>query len=128
MAEWASAVNDSSYAWDNVLPFFKRTVHFTPPNIFARSPNATPSYDPRAYDSEGGPLEVSFANYAMPFSSWVKLGMNATGIEDIQDFNAESLIGTQYCTVTVRPPDGHSNCVHDEKSLSLQALSSHPSF
>ncbi|KAH8422435.1 GMC family oxidoreductase [Aspergillus melleus] len=105
MAEWAAAVNDSSYTWDRVLPYFKRTVHFTPPNTLARFPNATPSYDPRAYEPSGGPLEVSFANYAMSFSTWMKLGMNAIGIEDIQDFNAGSLIGTQYCTVTVRPPD-----------------------
>ncbi|KAK1149676.1 hypothetical protein N8T08_005229 [Aspergillus melleus] len=105
MAEWAASVNDSSYTWDRVLPYFKRTVHFTPPNILTRFPNATPSYDPRAYEPSGGPLEVSFANYAMSFSTWMRLGMNAIGIEDIQDFNAGSLIGTQYCTVTVRPPD-----------------------
>lgn len=105
MAKWATAVNDSSYTWDSVLPYFKRSVHFTPPNVLVRFPNATASYDPRAYDPQGGPLEVSFANYAMPFSTFMKLGMNAIGIDDIQDFNGGSLIGAQYPTVTVRPPD-----------------------
>ncbi|PLB46518.1 alcohol oxidase [Aspergillus steynii IBT 23096] len=105
MAEWAATVNDSSYTWDRVLPYFKRSVHFTPPDFIGRFPNATPSYDPGAYDPKGGPLEVSFANFAMPFSSWMKLGMNAIGIDDIRDFNEGSLLGAQYCTVTVRPPD-----------------------
>ncbi|KAE8354563.1 hypothetical protein BDV28DRAFT_147020 [Aspergillus coremiiformis] len=105
MDKWATAVNDSSYTFDQMLPYFKKSVHFTPPNTELRPPNATAGFDATAYDSQGGPLEVSYSNYALPFSSWVKRGMGAIGIHEIQDFNLGSLMGAQYCASTISPKD-----------------------
>ncbi|PYI25495.1 GMC oxidoreductase [Aspergillus indologenus CBS 114.80] len=105
MHEWATTVNDSSYEFDQVLPYYKRSVTFTPPNTELRFKNATTEYDSSAFESSGGPLQVSYANYAMPFSTWMDLGMQAIGINQTQDFNTGSLMGGQYCSSTINPKD-----------------------
>jgi choline dehydrogenase-like flavoprotein len=103
MERWATAVNDSSYTFDEVLPLYKKSVDFTPPNMNYRADNASVDYDDDAFDSDGGPLQVSYANFAMPFSSWMNLGMEAIGIDKAQDFNMGSLMGAQYCSSTIDP-------------------------
>ncbi|KAJ5345131.1 Glucose-methanol-choline oxidoreductase [Penicillium brevicompactum] len=103
MEQWATSVNDSSYTFDEVLPLYKKSVDFTPPNTKYRAENASASYDADAYDSEGGPLQVSYANFAMPFSSWMSLGMEAIGIDKAEDFNTGTLMGAQYCSSTIDP-------------------------
>jgi choline dehydrogenase-like flavoprotein len=103
MQLWADAVNDTSYTFDETLPYYKRSVHFTPPNVNLRASNATAKYNPDAFDKNGGPLEVSYANYAQPFSSWMNLGMQAIGIKEVDDFNQGSLMGGQYCSSTIDP-------------------------
>ncbi|KAJ5898499.1 hypothetical protein N7504_008787, partial [Penicillium tannophilum] len=103
MEQWASVVNDSSYEFDAVLPYYKKSAAFTPPNTNERAKNATAEYSIEGFESSGGPLQVSYANYAQPFSSWMDLGMNAIGINDTQDFNLGSLMGAQYCSSTIDP-------------------------
>ncbi|OJJ48729.1 hypothetical protein ASPZODRAFT_14855 [Penicilliopsis zonata CBS 506.65] len=103
MDQWASAVNDSSYTFDEVLPYYKRSVQFTTPNTDLRFKNATTEYNSDAFDSSGGPLQVSYSNYAMPFSTWMNLGMEAIGINQTEDFNSGSLMGAQYCASTINP-------------------------
>lgn len=105
MQQWADAVNDSSYTFENLLPFYKKSVKFTPPNEKTRFDNGTADFDASAFDDKGGPLHVSYSNYAAPFSTWMKLGMNAIGIEDQKDFNTGSLMGAQFCSSTIRPSD-----------------------
>ncbi|CAG8222710.1 unnamed protein product [Penicillium salamii] len=103
MAQWATAVDDPSYNFDEVFPLYKKSVDFTPPNKNYRAENASTSYDSSAYDPKGGPLQVSYANFAMPFSSWMNLGMEAIGIDKADDFNMGSLMGAQYCSSTIDP-------------------------
>lgn len=103
MEQWAIEVNDSSYTFNNVLPFFKKSVAFTPPNLNHRAKNASADYDLNAYDPNGGPLQVSYPNYAMPFSSWMSLGMEAIGIKKAKDFNLGTIMGAQYCSTTIDP-------------------------
>ncbi|CAI7626971.1 unnamed protein product [Penicillium glandicola] len=103
MDQWATAVNDSSYGFDQVLPFYKKSVDFTPPNTEYRVQNASADYDANAYDSDGGPLQLSYANFAEPFSSWMSLGMEAIGIVQAEDFNLGNIMGAQYCTSTIDP-------------------------
>ena len=103
MQQWADTVDDDSYTFDEVLPYYKRSVHFTPPNTNERAANATAGYNAAAFEANGGPLQVSYANYAQPFSSWMNLGMEAIGISEIQDFNTGSLMGAQYCSSTIDP-------------------------
>lgn len=103
MQQWADAVNDTSYAFEATLPYYKKSVHFTPPNDQLRASNATAKYDTDAFEENGGPLEVSYSNYGMPFSSWMELGMEAIGIKQAQDFNLGTLMGAQYCSSTINP-------------------------
>ncbi|KAK4868170.1 hypothetical protein LT330_007368 [Penicillium expansum] len=103
MDTWASAVNDSSYGFDKVLPFYKKSVQFMPPNTDYRAQNASADYGVDAYDSDSGPLQVSYANFAQPFSSWMSLGMEAIGINQVQDFNLGDIMGSQYCASTIDP-------------------------
>lgn len=66
---WANAVGDQSYTFQNVLPFYKKSVNFTAPNTSKREANASASYNPGAFTPGAGPLHVSYANYAQTFST-----------------------------------------------------------
>jgi choline dehydrogenase len=99
---WADAVGDQSYTFNNLLPYFKKSVHFTPPSS-ARAANASAAYNPAAFDPAGGPLQVSYANYAGPFSSYMEGAFNEIGIQTTQDFNSGNLMGAQYCSSTIDP-------------------------
>ncbi|KAJ5334398.1 Glucose-methanol-choline oxidoreductase [Penicillium brevicompactum] len=101
---WAELVNDSSYLFDNVLPYFKKTVSFSPP-FGTRFANATPLFNATSFDHDGQPVQVSYPKYATPFSTWVKRGMSEVGIEEVEDFNSGSLMGHQYCAMTIQQAD-----------------------
>lgn len=105
MDKWAEAVNDSSYRFDNIFPFYQRSANFTPPNTEKRFPIATTLYNASAFTPDGGPLQVSYSNYAMPWSTWVARGMQGIGLTEAVDFNSGQLNGYQYCTSTIRPND-----------------------
>ncbi|KAJ0422667.1 hypothetical protein BJY00DRAFT_322494 [Aspergillus carlsbadensis] len=105
MAQWAEAVGDDSYTFDNALPFFKRSTKFTPPDTQARLDNATVKYNAGSFDASGGPLEITYPDYAMPFSTWMKLGMDAIGLPESGDFNNGEVNGYQYCASTIRASD-----------------------
>ncbi|KAJ5125084.1 Glucose-methanol-choline oxidoreductase, partial [Penicillium bovifimosum] len=104
MAVWAELVNDTSYRFENVLPFFQKTVSFSPP-VGTRFANATPLYNASAFDKDGQPLQVSYPKYATPFATWAKQGFNELGIEEVQDFNSGSLLGHQFCAMTIQQSD-----------------------
>ncbi|EME81572.1 uncharacterized protein MYCFIDRAFT_138304 [Pseudocercospora fijiensis CIRAD86] len=101
LQQWADAVGDSSYTFFSWLPDFKKSVSFTPPGPL-RAENASAEYNPAAFQA-GGPLRVSYANYASTFSSWIELALNAIGIGQALDFNSGSLMGAQYCSSTIQP-------------------------
>lgn len=105
MDRWAEVVNDTSYSFDNIFPFYQRSANFTPPNTDKRFSNATALYNASAFTSDGGPLQVSYSKYAMPWSTWVARGMQGIGMREAVDFNSGQLDGYQYCTSTIRPSD-----------------------
>lgn len=104
MKRWADLVDDPSYLFENTLPYFKKTVSFTPPTGY-RFGNATARYNEFAFDATGRPLQVSYPKYAMPFSTWVKQGFQEIGIHEAQDFNSGSLMGHQFSAMTIQPTD-----------------------
>lgn len=104
-AMWASEVGDDSYSFDTFLPYFKKSVNFTPPNNAIRAPNASAPYNPAAFSPEGGPLHVSFPKYANPFSSWFVLGLESLDVAVAEDFVSGSLNGVAYQMQTVDPTD-----------------------
>ncbi|KAF2228716.1 GMC oxidoreductase [Viridothelium virens] len=53
---WADQVGDDSYTFENLLPWFEKSVNFTPPNNDLRLKNATPSYSTTSLGSSNGTL------------------------------------------------------------------------
>ena len=102
--QWAEAVDDRSYNFLNFLPYFKKSVHFSPPNQNLRAANATPVFNSTLFSSSGGPLQVSWPNFASPAASWVALGANALGLQELpggmQDGN---LLGWSWIANTIDP-------------------------
>lgn len=101
-AKWANDVGDQSYTFDALLPYFKKRIKFAPPSS-ARAANASVEFNPGAFSAARGPLQVSYANYARPFLSYIEGSLNKIGIQDVLDFNSGSLFGAQYCSSTIDP-------------------------
>lgn len=57
---WAKEVGDASYTWDNLLPFYKRSTHYTLPNSTLRAANSSlgTANESASFSSPGGPLQV----------------------------------------------------------------------
>ncbi|KAK4183404.1 gmc oxidoreductase [Podospora australis] len=101
--KWADAVGDPSYTWDALQPHFKKSVSFTPPSD-TRFPNASAEFNVEAFSrTAGGPLQVSYSNYAQPFSTWMEPALNEIGVKPTEDFNSGTLMGAQYCSSSIRP-------------------------
>lgn len=99
---WADNVGDQSYTFENLLPYFKKSMQFTPPNLTKRAPNATAQYNPNSYSPTGGPGKVSYANYAQTFSSYMEGGLNSIGLPKQVGFEDGVLAGTAYCELGTR--------------------------
>ena len=93
---WANMVGDNSYKWNKFLPFFEKSLNFTPPDQSTRAKNATPDYDQSNLGDGKGPLQVTFAKWAQPFSSWAQLALKELGINPIKGFTSGSLMGSAY--------------------------------
>ncbi|KAG7009750.1 patulin synthase [Physcia stellaris] len=109
--KWADEVGDPSYTFDKLLPYFKRSVNFQPPNNEIRSANATPLYKESAFSAKGGPLRVSYPNYANPYSSWAKLALKELGLKERQDFMSGGLLGYQYTAQSLDRDKKHATGV-----------------
>ncbi|CEL02123.1 hypothetical protein ASPCAL03295 [Aspergillus calidoustus] len=105
MNRWAELVDDDSYTFQNVLPFYQRTPTFHPPDNALRPSNASVDYNPDAFLDSGEPLQVSYPIDNIVFSTWMARGMQAIGIPEVQDFSSGRLLGAQWCPFTVRPED-----------------------
>ncbi|RDW67184.1 GMC family oxidoreductase [Aspergillus mulundensis] len=104
MELWAEAVNDSSYSFENTLPFYKRTANLTAPDTTLRTENASVQYNANSFDATGGPLQVSYSSFVQAFSTWMARGLKAIGLSET-DFNSGELSGYQYCASTIKPDD-----------------------
>lgn len=103
MDMWAKQIGDDSYSWNNFLPHYQKSINFTAPINSPRASNATAKFKAEAFPPQKGPLHVSYANYAGPFSSWIQGSLNEIGIPTTDDFNSGSLMGAQYCSSTIDP-------------------------
>lgn len=95
--QWADNIGDQSYTFENLLPYFKKSMNFTPPDTSKRAANASVSYNTGSYSPTGGPGKVSYANYAQTFSSYMEGGLNSIGIAKRNGFEDGALFGTSYC-------------------------------
>ena len=104
--KWAAAVGDDSYTFDNLLPYYQKSIHFSPPDQSKRAANASPAYDAAALGQGGSPVSVAFANYALAFSSYIQEGFSEIGIPPVNGFASGEIIGNSYLTVTVNHTTG----------------------
>ena len=104
--KWASEVGDESYTFENLLPFFKKSVHYTSPNL-ALYQNSSNIQTPDAFSPQGGPLQVSFSNYVDPLATWIQRGFEAVGMKVIEGFNSGKLLGSAFGTLTIDPRNAH---------------------
>lgn len=102
---WADLVGDESYTWDRFLPWYKKSVNLTAPNMELRMANSTPEYVlADAIDGSGqGHLRVTWPNYAQAFGTWIAEGWNQLNVAGIQGFMSGNLIGHSWVTFTINP-------------------------
>ena len=98
---WADQVGDQDYTWSNLLPYFEKSLNFTPPDASKRAANATPDYDTTTLGQGNGPLSVTFPNYAQAFSSWVQKGLQEIGVQPRKGFTSGQLFGSAYSIATI---------------------------
>lgn len=99
--KWADLVGDDAYQFDNFLQFYEKSLNFTPPDTKHRAANATPEYDAATMGDGKGPLQLTYAPYAQPFSSWAQIALQEVGIDPIKGFNDGKLIGSSYQTLNI---------------------------
>ncbi|KAL9601515.1 MAG: hypothetical protein Q9219_002467 [cf. Caloplaca sp. 3 TL-2023] len=116
MQRWADDVGDQSYAWNNFLQFYKKSCNYTPPNKALY--NVTISQDPAAFDPDGGPLHVSFSNYADAFGSWAQKAFTGVGMRLQDGMNSGVLNGSSFSTLSIDPRNGYRS---SSESSFLQA-------
>ena len=117
---WATQVGDESYTFENLLPYFKRSCRLTPPDYSKRFKNGTVDYNPEAFDASGGPLEISWPNYANPIETWGRVGMAGIGVPPADDLNSGNLSGSSFATSTVNPRNSHRST--SQSSFLTQAI------
>ncbi|KAE9379815.1 GMC oxidoreductase [Stipitochalara longipes BDJ] len=103
---WADLVRDQSYTWQNLLPYFKKSATFTPPNAKHTPANATALYDPSAFDNSlNGPVQVSYGNWMDITATWLAGALQSIGLPLTPlGLNCGILSGfSAWCTDTIRP-------------------------
>lgn len=117
MQKWADDVADQSYTWDNFLPFYQKSCNYTPYNPALYNSTILPQ-PPGVFDPAGGPLEVSFSNYADAFGTWAQKAFTAVGMQILNSLNAGVLNGSAYSTLSIDPRNGYRS---SSESSFLQA-------
>ena len=119
LQRWADEVDDQSFTWDAMLPFYRKSCNFTSFNKALYNATIFPQ-DPAWFEANGGPLHVSFSNYADAFGSWAQKGFTAVGMEITNGLNGGVLNGSAFSTLTIDPRNGYRSS--SESSFLQSAL------
>ncbi|KAJ5506045.1 Glucose-methanol-choline oxidoreductase C-terminal [Penicillium expansum] len=104
---WADTVGDSSYTWEQFLPFFEKSLHFTPANDALRGANASVVSDPSVLGNGDGPLSVTYPHYAQAFATWAKHAFIEIGLQIRSGFQSGALLGQSYGLYTINATTMH---------------------
>ena len=102
---WADIVGDDSYTFDKFLPYFEKSLKFTPPANDLRFNNGTPEYDDTVVGKGSGPLSLTFSHYVQAFGTWATKGLQEIGIPIIKNFQSGQLLGQSYSMFTINATD-----------------------
>lgn len=105
MQKWADEVDDDSWTWENMLPYFKRSTNYTAPSNGSYT-NSTNLQDPTAFQPKGGPVHVSFSNAVDAFGTWARLAFIEAGMPQIIGLSSGKLLGSAYAALTIDPTTG----------------------
>ncbi|EAW11661.1 GMC family oxidoreductase [Aspergillus clavatus NRRL 1] len=122
---WADMVGDQSYAWENFLPFFEKSLHFTPANDALRGANATVQYDPAVLGNGQGPLSVTYSHYVQSFATWAQKAFLEMGLAVRNCFQSGELLGQSFGMYTINATTMHRES--SETSFLRRALA-YPNF
>ena len=103
---WADLVDDDSWSFEHLLPFFARGITYSLADAELRAANASvpPPANLLAFNGTG-PLQVSHPNFAQVLANYVDAAMQESGIPEQQDFASGSLLGRQYAPATISCSD-----------------------
>ncbi|KAM0715494.1 hypothetical protein Q7P37_008992 [Cladosporium fusiforme] len=102
--KWADEVGDDSYTLDNLMPYFKKSVTFTPPGKRSKS-NLTTSYDESAFSNSGGPVHVGYGQWVTAWGTWLQKAFQTLGMKETDGFNNGNLLGWHASQSTIRSSD-----------------------
>lgn len=94
-------MDDDSYSWDSLFPFFKKSITFLPQNDDLRPANSTPTYNLNAFGFENGPLKVTYPNFANSWTTWAQLALKEQGLKSGRDFVDGELLGYGYVPCSI---------------------------
>lgn len=97
--KWAAQVGDESYQFSDILPYFQRSVNFTPPDATQRLQNSTANYNASDWSSTGGPVHVGYSSWVNPVSSWLGLAFKELGLNELPSLLSGTLIGWSWLSV-----------------------------
>ncbi|TKA36838.1 hypothetical protein B0A54_12680 [Friedmanniomyces endolithicus] len=123
LQKWADDVEDQSYTWQNLLPYYKKAVHFTPPNETRYDINSSNPWDAAAFEPSGGPVQVSFSNAVDPLGTWFHGAFPKLGMPQLPGFSSGYLIGSGYALQTIDPVTAYRSS--SEASYLQTALNNH---
>ncbi|RMY55131.1 hypothetical protein D0865_04335 [Hortaea werneckii] len=104
--KWAHDVGDSSYSFEQLIPYNERSANVTFPSNDTRVENATVNFDRGAYNedaSQAQPLHVSWSGYAGVFSTSFSHAFQALALRASNLFDPGSLYGANYALSTIDP-------------------------
>ncbi|SCZ92617.1 BZ3500_MvSof-1268-A1-R1_Chr5-2g08035 [Microbotryum saponariae] len=109
--EQATAGQDSpGWTWEDVYPYFTKSVVITPANNQKRGAQYTPRYNPAAFpqtDSSKAPLTLGYANFAFEYGTTLAAAYDELGYPAASDFSSGTLNGYAYNPSTIDASNGH---------------------
>ncbi|KEQ66145.1 alcohol oxidase [Aureobasidium melanogenum CBS 110374] len=106
--KWANDVGDGTWNWDGVYPYYLKSPHFMPANSILRAANASVGLadDTVSFSKNGGPLQVSYPNFAQSWSSFFPEGYEEVGIPFLeQGISSGHLDGYASVSLTINPTE-----------------------
>ncbi|KAI4716890.1 GMC oxidoreductase [Aureobasidium sp. EXF-10727] len=105
-SKWAKEVGDTSYEWQNVLPYYQKSTHYTPANTTTRAANSSRGTvdETAAFGRNDGPLQITLPKYAASWSSYFPSAFLELGLPALaKGTNDGVLNGWTYMTMSEDP-------------------------
>jgi choline dehydrogenase-like flavoprotein len=102
---WGNLNNhDPNWTWDSLLPYFKRSERFTPPNQdqLANGVRYLPEFHGTTDDDERGRVKVGYPNYFFPQSSMWREASGFRPSPDLSDGDPQNRVAVSPNTIDAK--------------------------